>query len=100
MIFWLEFKEKKIGNSKFASKYQERIKSIKDSSKNTEKKRISAQAKAKQQKNVKTEEVDILKEQERMFKENQEPVYAEVLKIKNYEEIRKEMLKKFNKSKS
>ena len=93
-------KEKKVGNSKFASKYQERIKSIKESNKNIEKKRKMAQSKAKQQKNANTEKFDILKEQEKFVQENQEPVYAEVLKIKNYEEIRKEMLKKFNKSRS
>ena len=95
-----EKKRKKVGNSKFATKYQERIKSIKDSNKNIEKKRKSAQSKAKQQKNTNIEEVDILKEQEKYTQENQTPVYSEVLKIKNYEEIRKEMLKKFNKSKS
>ena len=93
-------KEKKVGNSKFASKYQERIKSIKESNKNIEKKRKMAQSKAKQQKNANTAEVDILKEQEKFVQENQDQVYAEVLKIKNYEEIRKEMLKKFNKSRS
>ena len=93
-------KEKKVGNSKFASKYQERIKSIKESNKNIEKKRKMAQSKAKQPKNANTEKFDILKEQEKFVQENQEPVYAEVLKIKNYEEIRKEMLKKFNKSRS
>ena len=92
-------KEKKVGNSKFASKYQERIKSIKESNKNIEKKRKIAQSKAKQQKNANTEKFDILKEQEKFVQENQDQVYAEVLKIKNYEEIRKEMLKKFNKSK-
>ena len=93
-------KEKKVGNSKFASKYQERIKSIKESNKNIEKKRKMAQSKAKQQKNANTEKFDILKEQEKFVQENQDQVYAEVLKIKNYEEIRKEMLKKFNKSRS
>jgi len=91
-------KREKVGNSKFATKYQERIKSIKDSNKNTEKKRKSAQAKAKQQENTNSEKVDILKEQEKYAQENQTPVYSEVLKIKDYEEIRKEMLKKFNKS--
>ena len=91
-------KREKVGNSKFATKYQERIKSIKDSNKNTEKKRKSAQAKAKQQENTNSEKVDILKEQEKYAQENQIPVYSEVLKIKDYEEIRKEMLKKFNKS--
>ena len=92
-------KREKVGNSKFATKYQERIKSIKDSNKIIEKRRKSAQSKAKQQKNTNIEKVDILKEQEKYVEENQTPVYSEVLKIKNYEEIRKEMLKKFNKGK-
>ncbi|MBR0428325.1 MAG: uridine diphosphate-N-acetylglucosamine-binding protein YvcK [Clostridia bacterium] len=93
-------KREKVGNSKFATKYQERIKSIKDSSKSVEKRRKGAQSKAKQQKITNTDDIDILKEQEKYAQENQTPVYSEVLKIKNYEEIRKEMLKKFNKSKS
>ena len=92
-------KREKVRNSKFATKYQERIKSIKDSNKIIEKRRKSAQSKAKQQKNTNIEKVDILKEQEKYVEENQTPVYSEVLKIKNYEEIRKEMLKKFNKGK-
>ena len=92
-------KREKVGNSKFATKYQERIKSIKDSNKIIEKRRKSAQSKAKQQKNTNIEKIDILKEQEKYVEENQTPVYSEVLKIKNYEEIRKEMLKKFNKGK-
>ena len=92
-------KREKVGNSKFATKYQERIKSIKDSNKNVEKKRKSAQSKAKKTKNTNIEEVDILKEQEKYVQENQTTVYSEVLKIKNYEEIRKEMLKKFNNGK-
>ena len=45
------------------------------------------------------EEFDILKEQEKMMKENQSSAHTETLKIKNYEEIRKEMLKKFNSGK-
>ncbi len=92
-------KREKVGNSKFAIKYQERIKSIKDSNKNIDKKRKNAKAKVKQQNDNNTEKVDILKEQEKYVQENQTPVYSEVLKIKNYEEIRKEMLKKFNKGK-
>jgi len=104
-------KHEKVGNSKFANKYQDRIKSIKDSSKNTEKKRKAVQSKTKQQKiekqktitqlkeNQNEEKIDILKEQEKYMNENQTPVYAEVIKIKNYEEIRREMLKKFNKGK-
>ena len=34
-----------------------------------------------------------------MIKKNQTPIFAEAKKIKNYEEIRKEMLKKFNNGK-
>lgn len=106
-------KPKKIGNSKFATKYQERIKSIKDTNKNIEKKKkvLEGNTKTKERKNDKTstleksktkkkqEEIDILKEQDKMLKENQTPIFAEAIKIKNYEEIRKEMLKKFNNGK-
>ena len=104
-------KHEKVGNSKFANKYQDRIKSIKDSSKNTAKKRKAVQSKTKQQKiekqktitqlkeNQNEDKIDILKEQEKYMNENQTPVYAEAIKIKNYEEIRREMLKKFNKGK-
>lgn len=90
-------KKERVGNSKFASKYQERIKSIKDSNKNIEKKKKTIENKNKQK--VKNEEFDILKEQEKMMKENQSSAHTETLKIKNYEEIRKEMLKKFNSGK-
>ena len=96
-------KIEKVGNSKFATKYQERIKSIKDTDKNIERKKnkIESQKKAKskitEKENLK---FDILKEQEEMIKEeNQAPIYAESLKVKNYEEIRKEMLKRFNQGK-
>ena len=90
-------KKERVGNSKFASKYQERIKSIKDSNKNIEKKKKTIENKNKQK--AKNEEFDILKEQEKMMKENQVSAHTETLKIKNYEEIRKEMLKKFNSGK-
>ena len=95
-------KTSKVGNSKFATKYQDRIKSIKDTNKNIEKKKKIIEAKKNASKKLTEKQepkVDILKEQEKMLKENQTPVYAEVLKIKNYEEIRKEMLKKFNNGK-
>ncbi len=106
-------KPKKVGNSKFAAKYQERIKSIKDTNKNIEKKKkvLEGNTKTKERKNDKTstleksktkkkqEEIDILKEQDKILKENQTPIFAEAIKIKNYEEIRKEMLKKFNNGK-
>ena len=104
-------RQEKVGNSKFASKYQERIKSIKDTNKNIEKRKkvIESNSKTKTKANERTrikerikqkqEEVDILKEQEKISKESQTPIYAEAIKIKNYEEIRKEMLKKFNSGK-
>ena len=91
-------KHEKVGNSKFATKYQDRIKSIKDSNKNIEKKKKKI-SENKTEIKEKQEKIDILKEQEKIMQENQTPVYAEVIKIKNYEEIRKEMLKKFNKGK-
>lgn len=90
-------KKERIGNSKFATKYQERIKSIKDTNKNIEKKKKTIENNNKQKE--KHEEFDILKEQEKMMKENQSSAHTETLKIKNYEEIRKEMLKKFNSGK-
>ena len=90
-------KKERVGNSKFALKYQERIKSIKNNNKNIEKKKKTIENKNKQK--VKNEEFDILKEQEKMMKENQSSAHTETLKIKNYEEIRKEMLKKFNSGK-
>ena len=90
-------KKERVGNSKFALKYQERIKSIKDTNKNIEKKKKTIENKNKQK--AKNEEFDILKEQEKMMKENQSSAHTETLKIKNYEEIRKEMLKKFNSGK-
>ena len=104
-------RQEKVGNSKFASKYQERIKSIKDTNENIEKRKkvIEGNTKTKEKTSVRTKskenikpkqvEVDILKEQEKISKENQTPIYAEAIKIKNYEEIRKEMLKKFNNGK-
>ena len=94
-------KKEKVGNSKFAAKYQERIKSIKDINKNIEKKKKAIESKSKKNNNnkPKQEKVDILKEQEKMMSENSSSINAESIKIKNYEEIRKEMLKKFNKGK-
>lgn len=96
-------KTKKVGNSKFANKYQDRIKSIKDTNKNIERKKKAIESKSKQKNQEKSkkqlEKVDILKEQEKILKENTTPIYAEAIKIKDYEEIRKEMLKKFNNGK-
>lgn len=94
--------QKRIGNSKFASKYQERIKSIKDSNKNTQ-----ANRKKAEQNRIKTNKNDQIKpkneepENEKidLVEEVQKPVTGGTIKIKNYEEIRKEMLKKFNSGK-
>lgn len=94
--------QKRIGNSKFASKYQERIKSIKDSNKNTQ-----ANRKKAEQNRIKTNKKDQIKpkneepENEKidLVEEVQKPVTGGTIKIKNYEEIRKEMLKKFNSGK-
>ncbi len=74
-------KKEKVGKSKFADKYQERIKSIKDTNKNIE----------KNKNNIVIDESDDNTQEEQSFGE---------LKIKNYEEIRKEMLKRFNSGKS
>ena len=94
-------KKERDGNSKFATKYQERIKSIKDTNKNIERKKKTIENRNKQKERTKEqyEKIDILKEQEKMMKENQSSAQTETLKIKNYEEIRKEMLKKFNSGK-
>ena len=75
-------KKERVGNSKFATKYQERIKSIKDTNKNIEKKKKTIENKNKQKE--KHEEFDILKEQEKMMKENHSSAHTETLKIKNY----------------
>lgn len=90
-------KQKRIGNSKFASKYQERIKSIKDSNKNTQANRKKAEqnkvkSDKKEQSKSENEKIDLVQEV-------QKPVTGGTIKIKNYEEIRKEMLKKFNSGK-
>lgn len=94
-------KKERVGNSKFATKYQERIKSIKDTNKNIERKKKTIENRNKQKERTKEqyEKIDILKEQEKMMRENQSSAQTETLKIKNYEEIRKEMLKKFNSGK-
>ena len=94
-------KKERDGNSKFATKYKERIKSIKDTNKNIERKKKTIENRNKQKERTKEqyEKIDILKEQEKMMKENQSSAQTETLKIKNYEEIRKEMLKKFNSGK-
>ena len=92
--------QKRVGNSKFASKYQERIKSIKDSNKNTQANRKKAeQNKVKHNKTEQTKSEKIENEKIDLVEEAQKPVTGGTIKIKNYEEIRKEMLKKFNSGK-
>ena len=67
-------KPKKIGKSRFANKYQDRIQSIKDTDRNIEKN------KKKQKSNISDKQKSL----------------EEKLKAVNYEKIRKEMLEKFN----
>ena len=76
----------KRSKSKFANKYSERIESIKSSDKKSEERK-------KKQSN-KTVKVDKPEEKLEMAKE----VKTENIKIKNYEQIRKEMIEKFNNS--
>ena len=85
-------KATKVGNSKFASKYQDRIQSIKDTNKTIQrnKRKIEENKRAK---NTNLENSENVNEQE------ESPVYSGAIKIKNYEEIRKEMLKRFNSGK-
>ena len=94
--------QKRIGNSKFASKYQERIKSIKDSNKNTQENRKKAEQnriKPNKKEQIKTKNEEPENEKIDLVEEVQKPVTGGTIKIKNYEEIRKEMLKKFNSGK-
>ncbi len=89
--------QKRVGNSKFASKYQERIKSIKDSNKNTQANRKKAEQNKNQHKKI--EKTKPTEEKIDLVEEAQKPITGGTIKIKNYEEIRKEMLKKFNSGK-
>ena len=94
--------QKRIGNSKFASKYQERIKSIKDSNKNTQANRKKAEQnriKPNKKEQIKPKNEELENEKIDLVEEVQKPVTGGTIKIKNYEEIRKEMLKKFNSGK-
>ena len=94
--------QKRIGNSKFASKYQERIKSIKDSNKNTQANRKKAEQnriKPNKKEQIKPKNEEPENEKIDLVEEVQKPVTGGTIKIKNYEEIRKEMLKKFNSGK-
>ena len=82
----------KRSKSKFANKYSERIESIKSSDKKSEERR-----KRQVNKTVKkqeSKEIDKPEEKLEMAKE----VKTENIKIKNYEQIRKEMIEKFNNS--
>ena len=88
-------KKTRIGKSKFASKYQDRIKSIKNTEKSIQKNKKSTMK--KNDKKIEKEEtkIDLVAEiQADTSTEN--VIHYNDLKIKNYEEIRKEMLKKFN----
>ena len=89
--------QKRSGNSKFASKYQERVKSIKDSNKNTQANRKKAEQNKIQHKKI--EKTKPTEEKIDLVEEAQKPITGGTIKIKNYEEIRKEMLKKFNSGK-
>ena len=91
-------KPKKIGKSKFASKYQDRIQSIKNTDKNIEKRKKQIQHEKKKEKisksNIKKSNIDIEEKEE-----TNNEITPGVIKIKNYEQIRKEMLEKFNNGK-
>ena len=93
-------KTEKIGKSKFADKYQDRIQSIKDTDKNIEKNKKAAKKATKTENN--TEKKAEVKEEKKVAKTEKNEKVEKVtneptqIKIKNYEEIRKEMLKKFN----
>lgn len=78
--------------SKFANKYSERIESIRNADKNTEKRKKKQGAKTN--KPAKTIKPNIEKE----VKQEQTQPVTNNIKIKNYEQIRKEMIEKFNNS--
>ena len=83
-----ENKPEKVGKSKFANKYQDRIQSIKNTEKNIERNRKRIETK-------KAKKAEAKKNKEKEKIETNDISYGEI-KIKNYEEIRKEMLEKFN----
>ena len=87
-------KTTKVGKSKFANKYQDRIASIKDTDKNIAKRKAEAKNTTKEKDSKKIEETEPVKPKQ------EDVITPGVLKIKNYEEIRKEMLKKFNNGKN
>ena len=78
--------------SKFANKYSERIESIRNADKNLEKRKKKQLPKTN--KVTKTTKLNIEKE---VKQEETQPVTNNI-KIKNYEQIRKEMIEKFNNS--
>ena len=78
--------------SKFANKYSERIESIRNADKNIEKRKKKQLPKTN--KVTKTTKINIEKE---VKQEETQPVTNNI-KIKNYEQIRKEMIEKFNNS--
>ena len=82
--------ESKVPKSKFASKYHDRIESIKNTNRNIERNKARI-ANKRREKTVIQPNID-----ENIENEN---VSIGEIKIKNYEEIRQEMLKKFNKNK-
>lgn len=102
-----EPEQEKRGKSKFANKYSDRIESIKNTDRNIEKRRKASESKAKEQRNKEKEAKKGNKNEKTKSKKNKkqqnekEEVQQEVgqIKIRNYEEIRKEMLDKFNNSK-
>lgn len=75
--------------SKFANKYSDRIESIKNADKNIEKRKKKQTAKT-----TKMPKQEIEKE----VKQEETPKVVNNIKIKNYEQIRKEMIEKFNNS--
>ena len=90
-------KPEKVGKSKFASKYQERMTSIKDTQKNIEKNKKRLENERKRREKIESKENDL---NERKNKEISKEKNNNEIKIKDYEELRREMLKKFNKSRN
>ena len=96
-------KNAKVGKSKFASKYQDRITSIKNTDDVIRRKREAIE-KSNERKKKKHETNTIEEKNNKIEKNNQEKkdkrdeITSQALKIRNYEEIRQEMLKKFNNS--
>ena len=88
--------------SKFASKYQDRIESIKNTDRNIEKNKAEIADKTQDKDSNQTNINENLEKNVDLNKENEienNNISIGEIKIKNYEEIRKEMLKKFNKGK-